>query len=307
MDPVDSALSLFSAIPYIALAIIALIVAKSAIVIVPEKQSVSVLRLGQYNRTLKAGLRFKLPWPIESTDVVLSHQVNQLEAEIKAMTQDKAFVSIPVKVQHRVLAGREYQAAYELDDPEAQIKVYIENVIRTQATTMDLNAIFGNKDAFENAVEAELKEKFGGFGYEIVNVLVDQPQPSGEMAQAFERVLRSKREQEAATNEAAAIKIKRVGEAEAEAESLRIKSEMFVKVRKIIAEGNSEAMQEFLKHSDGSIAAKDVLAFFAGIDERDALRDASSKGAKVVYIAGASRDGGKQIGGLTAGVEAAQG
>ena len=63
------------------------------------------------------------------------------------------------------------------------------------------------------------------YGYDIVNVLVDEPQPSPEVQAAFNRVIAAQREREAAENEAEAQRIRLVGVAEAEKTSKRLQGE----------------------------------------------------------------------------------
>jgi regulator of protease activity HflC (stomatin/prohibitin superfamily) len=283
---VSSLSGLFSNALWIAVAVFAAFWLFTCVVIVREKTLVTVTRFGSYVRTLSPGLRFKAPYPIEATDVVLNLQVWQIESKITAKSKDHAFVQIPVKVQIEVIEDKAYDAAYSLDNPTEQIRAYVENVVRSTAMTLEVDEIFGNKDTFETAVQQHLLENFRGYGYNVRNVLVDDPQLTKEMAESFEKVLRATREQQAATMEAEAIKIRMVGAANAEGESLKIKGEAFKGFRKSVAEGNSEAMAEFLKDSDGSLNARDVLAFFAGIDQRDALRDVGARGAKIVFFSG---------------------
>jgi len=47
------------------------------------------------------------------------------------------------------------------------------------------------------------------------------------------------------------------------------------------------------------------MQFFAGIDERDAMRDIGQNGGRVVMIAGNTQGNGNHIASTTAGVEAA--
>ena len=139
-------------------------------------------------------------------------------------------------------------------------------------------------ESFERAVDETLSQRFDKYGYEIINVLVDDPQPSNELKKAFDEVIASKREKEAAKNKADAVRITMIGQAEAEGESLKIKARAFKEFRKEIAEGNSEAIRAFLDGIDSSISAKDVLEFFEGVDLRDAIRDSSRNPGSTVII-----------------------
>lgn len=267
------------------LGIFALFFIADVIVIVPEKQAKTLVQLGKFRRVLDSGLHFKNVWPLEAIDVDLNLKIQEIKSEIQAMTRDKASLTVPVNLQYQVRAGSEYHAAYSLDNVEQQIATYLEDKIRSAASQRDLVDAFGNSSFFEEAVKQEMGDTLRDFGYVIVNVLVNDPQPSPAMRDSFEKVLSAERDREAATATAEAIRIERVGEANAEADSLKIKAEAFVEFRQTIAKGNSASMKEFLDGVEG-LLAKDVLDFFAGMDERDAIRDAAAKGGKIVLING---------------------
>ncbi|MTH96628.1 SPFH domain-containing protein [Roseibium sp. RKSG952] len=285
----DPALFIGAWVGKIVLGLLSVIFLCDVVVVVPEKEAKTLVQLGKFRRVLNSGFHLKNVWPLESTDIDLNLRIQEIKSEIHAMTEDKASLIVPINLQYRVRIGSEYQAAYSLENVEQQIATYLEDKIRSAASRHKLVDAFGNSAFFEEAVKTEMGDILEKFGYDIVNVLVNDPQPSEAMRASFEKVLSAERNKEAATATAEAIRIERVGEAKAEAESLKIKADAFVEFRQTIAKGNSSAMQEFLDGVDG-LVAKDVLEFFAGMDERDAIRDAASKGGKIVLING-SRSG----------------
>ncbi|HBP00773.1 MAG: SPFH domain/Band 7 family protein [Candidatus Moranbacteria bacterium GW2011_GWE1_49_15] len=267
----------------------------TSIVIVRQKTAKVIEVFGKFSSVKNAGLNLKLPFPIASVADEVSLQIRELKEDIVVKAADNAFLKVPVKVQFRVIQDKVEQAYYELADPESQIKSYIVNTVRSKANTMDMDQIFKSKNEFEGEVETSLKKTFEGYGYEIVNVLVDDPQPSDELRKAFDKVLAAQREKDAAQNLADAKRIKMVGEANAEAESLTIKGKAFKTFRADIADGNSEAIKSFLKDIEG-LEARDVLNFFAGVDTRDAIRDASANpGTLIVVPANYAGDDGRSI------------
>ena len=106
-----------------------------------------------------------------------------------------------------------------------------------------------------------------------INVLVDDPQPSPEIRIAFDKVIASEREKEAAINYAESYRIKKVGEAKAEAESIQLKSQAYIQSRAEIAQLIKEKL---------NITDDELLKLIAGIDYRDALRDISKSGSLIV-------------------------
>lgn len=267
-----------------------------------RQQKVKIIEvLGKFSSIKQAGFNFKPPAPFGQVVGELSLKIWQVVAPVGVKSKDNAFLNIPVKVQLKIKPEKAREAFYELREAEKQIIAYVENYMRAQANTMEMDLIFSSKDEFKTAIQNHLKEKFERYGYEIVDVLVDDPQPSDELKKAFDKVLAAKRDQEASELEKTAIKNRIVGKAQAEAESLVLKATAYVTMRTTMAEGNSAAIKKFCGDEDGlDISHSEALAYFAGLDSRDAIRDASQGKGSVIVIPAAGLDGVSQIGQVAA-------
>ncbi len=190
------------------------------------------------------GLRFKAPWPIQLVVGRVNLQQQEIGADVSIKTLDNAFMTLPVKVQYRASdePSGAVKAFYELENPEQQIISYVLNNVRQTASGLDMTDLYNNRDTMESQVQGALSERFARFGYIIENVLVDEPQPSQEVRDAFNRVIASERLKEAASNEAEAERIRLVGAAKAEAESKTLQGQGISSMREAIAKGLEEAM-----------------------------------------------------------------
>lgn len=269
---------------YIFLIVYGIIAVITSFVITKQKTSKILTMFGKFHRNTAPGLSFKIPWPFVVKDGVIELNIQEIKGDVTVKSSDNAFLTIPWALQFRVIETKVKEAYYELDDPQAQMKSYILNTLRGEASNLTMQELFKSNESFERAVDETLSQRFDKYGYEIINVLVDDPQPSNELKRAFDEVIASKREKEAAQNKADAVRITMIGQAEAEGESLKIKARAFKEFRKEIAEGNSEAIKAFLDDIDDSITAKDVLEFFEGVDLRDAIRDSSKNPGSTVII-----------------------
>ena len=227
------------------------------------------------------GLRIKLPYPIDRIVARVNLQQQEIGDNISVKTKDNAFLVLPVKVQYRASDDPvgTVKAHYELENPEQQISSYILNNVRGTASSMDMDELYGNRDQLEQQVQEALTERFAKYGYVIENVLVDQPQPSKEVADAFNRVIASKRLKEAAENEAEAAKVKLVGVAQAESESKKLQGEGMAKMRKAIADGLEESM-EIVKKS--GLTAQEAMSFLTETNRLDAITNAAAHGNMVI-------------------------
>ncbi len=243
-------------------------------VIIVKQQTVQVIEVfGRFHNAKHAGLRFKVPYPIGIVSGVMDLSIKELSRSINVKALDNAFLEVPVKVQYRVISTKIKEAFYELSSPENQIVSYVVNVVRSTASSMPMADLFQSKNAIEDSVKSTLNERFSSYGFEIINVLVDDPQPSPEIRIAFDKVIASEREKEAAINYAESYRIKKVGEAKAEAESIQLKSQAYIQSRAEIAQLIKEKL---------NITDDELLKLIAGIDYRDALRDISKSGSLIV-------------------------
>lgn len=234
-----------------------------------------------HSRARLPGLQFKFPWPITRVVARVKLQLQEIEANVSVKTKDNAFMTLPVKVQYRVSddPNGAIKAHYELEQPEQQITSYVLNNVRQTASGMEMVELYANRDSMEEEVQSALRERFAKFGYLIENVLVDEPQPSEEVRQAFNRVIASHRLKEAAENEAAAARIKLVGVAEAEAKSKALQGEGMAQMREAVARGLEKAMQTM---TGAGLTPQEAIVFLNATNRFDTISSAASHGNMVI-------------------------
>jgi len=269
--------------------VVVLLLLPSMIVITSQQNVKLIETFGRFSSVRRAGLSTKLPWPIQTATSNFSLRVREIAEDVGVKSLDNAFVVVPIRVQFAVRDGGEADAFYRLEDPDAQIRSYVVNQVRSTASGMTFDDLFRSRDAFETDVETTLAQRMSEFGFKIENVLVDDPQPSRELREAFDRVIAAQRLKEAATNEGEALRIKQVASAQAEGESLRIRGEAYAAFRNIIAEGNAEALTKFTAKT--GLTAKNALEFFISVNEMEAVTTAAQSGGRVVFVAGSAKDG----------------
>ena len=266
-----------------------LLILKSMVMFIPQQEAAVTEIFGRYADTKHAGLRFKWPWPISQERTRPGQRISlrliELRETVSVKTRDNAFVTFPVAVQYRVKSDKVKEAFYELEDPAAQISSFVLNVVRTEAARMQLDDLYTNKQDVEDAVRKELAERMSGFGFDIANVLVDEPQPSEEVRRAFNRVIAAQREKEAALNEAEAERVRLVGVAQAEKESKRLQGEGIAAQRLAIAEGYHDAMQK-LKEGMPGVSEAEILAMLMMTNHWDTIRDAAHHPSNVILMNG---------------------
>jgi regulator of protease activity HflC (stomatin/prohibitin superfamily) len=261
-----------------------------------------VITSGKRAMILKArlpGLSFKLPWPIQSVVGEVNLQLQNAKANVSVKTKDNAFMDLPVDVQYRVINDAEsaVRAHYELEKPEEQIVNYVLNNVKNTAGGLDMQELYSNRDDIETSAQTALSNQFRQYGYEIVNVLVDEPMPSDEVRDSFNRVIASKREKEAAQNVADARRIELVGIATAEKESKKLQGEGMSNMREAIASGMKTAMKTL---TDSGLTVEQALGLMMDTNRLDTIATASANGNLVLVDMESSSDMAKTIGAVQA-------
>jgi len=247
-----------------------------------QQQTIAIVeRFGKYAGYTTSGLNFKLPDPISNIAGIVNLRITQSEHMLSIKTKDNAFISLPVKVQLKVIPERVVDSFYKLQNPEQQINSFILNIVRSKSATLDLEEIYTKKSELAEHVSKILENKMAKYGYQIVDILVDEPEPSAEVQNAYNNVIASKRELDAAHNKAAAKKTLLIGEAEAEARSLELKAQSYAKQKKYITSGLSDALKEV---KQGNITHEYILDFIASIDYRDTIRDAAKSSSNTLVF-----------------------
>ncbi len=266
----------------ITLVILTILFIKSTFFTVHGKTAAILETFGRPHAHAKMpGLRFKLPSPITRIVERVNLQLQELKADVSVKTKDNAFVTLPVKVQYRASDDPvgAVKAHYELNHPERQISSYILNNVRQTAAGMKMEDLFENRDQLERQVAEGLSARFQSLGYFIESVLVDQPQPSKEVQDAFNQVIASQRAKEAAENDAEALRVKLVGAARAEKESKKLQGEGMADMRTAIAAGLEESLKIIER---AGIAAHEAMAFLMETNRLDTISNAAAHGNMII-------------------------
>ena len=270
--------------------IVVLILLPTMIFVVRGKTAAILETFGRPHKTaVFPGLHIKAPWPITVIVARVNLQIQEIHADVSVKTSDNAFLTLPVKVQYRASdeGTGAVKAHYELEAPEKQITSYVLNNVRQTASGMEMTDLYANRDNVEQQVQAALSEQFARFGYIIENVLVDEPQPSTEVRDAFNQVIASKRLMEAARNEAEAQRIKLVGAAKAEAESKKLQGEGMAQMREAVARGLEEAMKTM---KSAGLTSEQAIAFLSDTNRLDTITSAATHGNTIIIDAGSNKD-----------------
>lgn len=251
--------------------VIAIIFGISGLYIVRQQTVAVIERFGRLLKISNSGLNFKIPL-IDRVAGRLSLRIRQLDVRVETKTKDNVFVFVVVSVQFFVIPGKESEAFYKLQNPEAQITSYVYDVVRARVPNIILDNVFETKDDIAQAVKIELEQIMDDFGYGITKTLVTDIDPDQNVKNSMNQINAAQRLRVAAVEEAEADKIRVVKAAEAEAESKALQGKGIADQRTAIVKGLEESVTEF-KESVKGTSSHDVMNLVLMTQYFDTLKD----------------------------------
>jgi len=212
---------------------------------------------GKFDGVAPAGCQVVL-WPCQTITGLVSLRVEELRVQGECKTKDNVFVNVVVSVQYQIIPEKVFEAFYRLTDPRAQITSYVLDVVRSTLPTLELDQAFEAKDDIAIRVKENLDHIMSGFGYAILQALVTEMTPDERVGSAMNEINASKRLKEAAFQKAEGDKIRKVKEAEAEAESKYLSGVGVARQRKAIVDGLRDSIVDFSGNIRGT-SSKDVM------------------------------------------------
>lgn len=267
--------------------ILALVLTPFTFFIVSQQDVAIVERFGSYLRTAQPGLRIKIPF-IDSVVHRQSLRVHQLDVPVQTKSKDNVFVDTQIAVQFFVAdADAAYNAFYQLENPEEQIRSYVFDVVRAELPKLDLDEVFDRKDQVGDAVMKQLQNDMNQYGFTIKNALVVDIDPDTQVKAAMNEINAAKRAKAAAEYLAEAERIIKVKNAEADKESKILQGEGIAGQREAIAKGLKESIAQVVDKEEG-ISAQDVIALINFTNYTDMLKDIgeSSNTIMVPHLSG---------------------
>src|SRR6266700_1071885 len=260
---------------------------------VPQATVAVITVFGKYRRTMREGLNMKLPW--ENVFQRLSLQNRALQLEFQAITQDQANVKFATMVLYAVAAADDEsikKAIFSFATPqEFQLALQrtIDGSIRQFVATTKQSDILGMRSEIVDHTKKNLDQVVSSWGYVVRDIQITDMTFDKEIMDSMARVVSSKNLLAAASNEGAALLVKRTKDAEAEAAYKTIGAEADKKASALRGEGLAlfrKNVADGMKDAAESLRVAGVDAnFLLFLEYTDALKYvAEHSQGKVIFM-----------------------
>lgn len=200
----------------------------------------------------------------------VSLAVHQMNCNTECKTKDNVTMKVTTAVQYRINKERLRQAVFEIEDPQAQIRASVDNVVRSELPSLDLDEAYSNKDTLCAEILNSVKDSMHEFGYSIINVLVTDLSPDREVLKAMNAINAARRQRYAAIEQGEAQKVLQVKAAEADAEAKHLSGVGIARMRVAMANGFKESMESM---AHGGLSAQEAMHMMITTQYLDTLKD----------------------------------
>jgi membrane protease subunit HflK len=130
---------------------------------VDEAERGVVQHFGAYAETTMPGLRWHLPYPVETVDIVNTQEVGDYNFSTEMLTADEQYVFIDIVVQYRRSDPVLY--SFEVEDPEITLQDVTESALRGVVGTSSLELLIGERrEEIPQRTMDELQDTLANYG-----------------------------------------------------------------------------------------------------------------------------------------------
>ncbi|MDH4114707.1 MAG: FtsH protease activity modulator HflK, partial [Burkholderiaceae bacterium] len=196
------------------LAVVALIWLGSGFYIVPEGQVGVVTTFGKYSETTRPGFRWRLPWPVQTSELVDVLSLRRVEVgtrgrperlkEALLLSDDENIVDIQFEVQYRIKDDGATDYLFNSRNPTAAVIQTAESAMREVVgrKTMD-SVLYESRQQIAIEVRERMQQMLDRYGTGILvsTVAIQNAQPPEQVQAAFDDAVKAGQDRERQINE----------------------------------------------------------------------------------------------------------
>jgi len=235
----------------------------SGFYIVPEGQAAAVLRFGEFKYLNdRAGFTWRIPYPVESHELVNVQQLRQIEVGYRNTVKNKVLKESLMLTQDQSIVDMQFAVQYRLGDPvawlfnnnpgpapEELIRQGAETAMREVVARRGVDQVlYEEKEAVAKDARVLMQSIVDKYkaGVSIVDVTIQQAQPPEQAQAAFEDANKAAQDRERLINEGRAYANDVIPKASGAAARLAQEAEGYKQRVIVSAEGDASRFQQVL-------------------------------------------------------------
>jgi membrane protease subunit HflK len=176
---------------------------------IQEGQTGVVLHFGKYSHTTRPGINWRMPWPVQSHEVVNLSSIRSVEVgrtslikssnlkDSSMLTEDENIIDVKFAVQYRLKDASEY--LFNNKDPDAAVVQSAETAVReiVGKSKMD-NVLYENREKLAIDLNTSIQKILDSYkaGVFITSVTVQNVQPPEQVQAAFDDAVKAGQDRE---------------------------------------------------------------------------------------------------------------
>ena len=237
---------------FIALVVLAIVLVKKSLVIIPQSETKIIERLGKYYATLRPGINIIIPFIDRAKDIVAMRNgryvySNTIDLREQVYDFDKQNVITKDNVQTQINALLYFQivdpfkAVYEISNLPNAIEKLTQTTLRNIIGELELDQTLTSRDTINTKLRAVLDDATNKWGIKVNRVALQDITPPESVLQAMEKQMQAERNKRATILTSEGQKAAAILKSEGEKTAIINKAEADKQMAILNAEGEAQA------------------------------------------------------------------
>ncbi len=181
---------------YILVAIGAIIIISSFLVIVRQYERAVILRLGRYQRQIGPGVQARIPFADNVLVVDIREKVREFKAE-RMLTKDNVPVTIDAILRYKIIDTRAKDALLNVENFNEMIQQVSQTTLRNNIGSSLFQDVLSKREEINQHVKSVILQEAGNWGIEVTGVEIRQVIIPQELEAAMSMQAQAEREKSA--------------------------------------------------------------------------------------------------------------
>ena len=261
----------------IILLILAAVLIAKGIIIVQQQEEVIIQRLGRYEKTLKPGLNFIIPFfdvprlttkrfsqkDINGNTFAFSKQTDRIDLREtvfdfprqNVITKDNVSIAINALIYFQIVDAK--AAVYEIENLPEAIEKLTQTTLRNLVGQLELQETLVSRDKINTELRIILDDAAGKWGVKVNRVELQDIITPTDIQAAMDKQMKAEREKRAMIYEAEGQKEAAIRVAEGQKQAAILSAEGVAQARVIEADAEKEAINRIITALESTAAAPD--------------------------------------------------